>query len=75
MDFSNFPLKSITPQFVVHYQNLVLDEVSEGYATCKTRVLLWVVSFPDRARQKMGLVNCLFHFRSSAPECWRIVLF
>ena len=21
-----------------------------------------------------GLVNCLFHFYSSAPECWHIVL-
>ena len=24
---------------------------------------------------KLGLVNWLFHFRSSGPECWQIVIF
>ena len=24
---------------------------------------------------KLGLVNCLLHFRSNGPECWCIVLF
>ena len=39
---------------------------------------LKLVLFTDRIcqarRKKIGLVNCLFHFRSSAPECWRTVL-
>ena len=41
----------------------------------RSRLLSSLVSRPHFSRPagKMGLVNCLFHFRSSAPECWRIV--
>ena len=69
------------PTLLDHYTELSLKHQTVIYVElsgeCAHHTL---VSFPDRifrARRKnvsgqLGLVNCLFHLRSSAPECWRM---
>ena len=66
-DFSNFPLKNVTPQFVVHYQNLVLDEVSEGYATerqgCALGSLIPRLHFSCHQKNGSGQLPTTFSFK------------
>ena len=36
---------------------------------------VWYIVRPNSAMLYLGLVNCLYHFGSSVPEFWSIVLF